>query len=74
MPLDTALHADQIAKLLKDSGTVLLFCDRKHLPLAAEAVGGLPIRLVLTDAEGERAAAVGHGGEAGKPAKIAATS
>jgi long-chain acyl-CoA synthetase len=63
VPLDTALHADQIAKLLKDSGTVLLFCDWKHLPLAAEAVGGLPIRLVLTDAEGERAAAAGHGGD-----------
>ena len=27
VPLDTALHADQIAKLLKDCGTSLLFTD-----------------------------------------------
>jgi long-chain acyl-CoA synthetase len=49
VPLDTALHADQIAKLLKDSGTALLFCDRKHLQLANQAGPTLPI--VLIDGE-----------------------
>src|SRR6266852_3679491 len=38
VPLDTALHADQITTLLKDSGSSLLFCDGKHLATAAEAV------------------------------------
>ncbi len=33
VPLDTALHADQITTLLKDSGSSLLFCDGKHLHL-----------------------------------------
>jgi long-subunit acyl-CoA synthetase (AMP-forming) len=27
VPLDTALHPDQVTKLLKDSGTSCLFCD-----------------------------------------------
>src|SRR6266849_9355043 len=27
VPLDTAFHADQVAKLLKDSGASILFCD-----------------------------------------------
>jgi len=49
VPLDTALHADQVATLLKDSGSSLLFCDVKHIPLAREAVSGLPIGLVLTN-------------------------
>jgi len=31
VPLDTALHADQLTKLLKDSGTSVLFCDAKML-------------------------------------------
>ena len=32
VPLDTAFHADQVKKLLIDSGASLLFCDVKHLP------------------------------------------
>ncbi len=51
VPLDTALHADQIAKLLKDAGASLLFCDFKHAALAREAVAGSSIGLVLTDPE-----------------------
>ena len=47
VPMDTALHADQIAKLLQDSGSSLLFCDGRHLPVA-RAAAGLPI--VCTDA------------------------
>jgi long-chain acyl-CoA synthetase len=49
VPLDTALHADQLAKLLKDSGTSALFCDARHTQAAREAVAGLNIGLVLMD-------------------------
>jgi long-chain acyl-CoA synthetase len=46
VPLDTAFHADQVAKLLKDSGSVLLFCDAKHRPVAEESTQALPVELV----------------------------
>jgi long-chain acyl-CoA synthetase len=49
VPLDTAFHADQVAKLLKDSGASLLFCDRKRLAVASEAIVSKPIRIVLLD-------------------------
>jgi long-chain acyl-CoA synthetase len=49
VPLDTALHSDQIATLLRDSGSSLLFCDVKHLATAAEAIASLPIKIVLTN-------------------------
>jgi long-chain acyl-CoA synthetase len=49
VPLDTALHADQIGKLLKNAEATLLFCDAKRLPLAHEASQGLQIQLVLTE-------------------------
>ena len=49
VPLDTALHADQITTLLKDSGASLLFCDSKHLATAREAIGALPIKIALTN-------------------------
>ncbi len=47
VPLDTAFHADQVAKLLKDSGSSLVFCDQKHLKLVQEAVTGLQVGMVL---------------------------
>src|SRR3982074_628343 len=53
VPLDTAFHADQVKKLLVDSGASLLFCDVKHLPVAAAAVGGLHVGLVMTSAAAE---------------------
>jgi long-chain acyl-CoA synthetase len=53
VPLDTAFHADQVKKLLNDSGASLLFCDAKHLPVAAEAVEGLNVGLVMTSAAAE---------------------
>jgi len=31
VPLDTAYHSDQVAKLLQHSGPQLPVCDRKHL-------------------------------------------
>src|SRR5215471_4812356 len=47
VPLDTAYHADQVAKLLKNSGTSLLVCDQKHWGVAAEAVAGTEVQIVL---------------------------
>ena len=49
VPLDTALHADQLTKLLKDSGTSVLFCDAKHAEIARDAVAELNVGLVLMD-------------------------
>ncbi|MFZ0318587.1 MAG: AMP-binding protein [Candidatus Sulfotelmatobacter sp.] len=51
VPLDTALHADQLAKLLKDSGTSVLFCDTNHAQVSIESVAELDIELVLMDPE-----------------------
>ena len=50
VPLDTAYHSDQVAKLLRDSGSVLLVSDAKHLEIAREAISGTEIQLVLTQA------------------------
>ena len=49
VPLDTSLHADQVTKLLKDSGTSAVFCDAKHLPAARPAVTELNLGLILMD-------------------------
>ncbi len=49
VPLDTAFHAEQIAKLLKDSGTSLVFVDQKHWKAVQEAAAGLPAQMVLMD-------------------------
>jgi long-chain acyl-CoA synthetase len=49
VPLDTALHADQLAKLLKDSGSSALFCDARHGRAAREAIASLNVGLVLMD-------------------------
>src|ERR1017187_8795051 len=57
VPLDTGFHADQVKKLLIDSGALLLFCDVKHLSVAAEAVAELNVGLVMTSAAAERVAA-----------------
>jgi long-chain acyl-CoA synthetase len=59
VPLDTALHADQLTKLLKDSGTSVLFCDAKHTATAREAVSELHLTLVLMDPERNRTHAGG---------------
>ena len=52
VPLDTAFHADQVRKLLLDSGSVLLFIDRQRLPIAREAARDLPVKVVLLDGDG----------------------
>jgi long-chain acyl-CoA synthetase len=49
VPLDTALHDDQVTKLLKDSGTSAVFCDAKHVQVARPAATELKLGLVLMD-------------------------
>jgi long-chain acyl-CoA synthetase len=51
VPLDTALHSDQVSKLLKDSGASAVFCDAKHLPVVRPAASELNLGLVLMDPE-----------------------
>jgi len=49
VPLDTALHGDQVTKLLKDSGASAVFCDAKHLPVVRPAACELNLGIVLMD-------------------------
>ena len=65
VPLDTALHEDQIAKLLKDSGSSLLFCDERHAGVAEKSRQELGISIVQMDASnaGEGARATGFTAE-----------
>src|SRR4029077_13688659 len=49
VPLDTALHDDQVTKVLKDSGAAAIFCDAKHVPVARPAATELKLGMVLTD-------------------------
>ena len=49
VPLDTALHADQISKLLKDSGASLVFVDAKHAAAAQSVASERNVGLVIMD-------------------------
>jgi long-chain acyl-CoA synthetase len=49
VPLDTALHADQILKLLKDSVTTAVFVDAKHAPVLRPVANELNLGLILLD-------------------------
>ncbi len=49
VPLDTALHDDQVHKLLKDSGASAAFCDAKHVPVIQPAALELKFGLILMD-------------------------
>ncbi len=51
VPLDTASHADQVVKLLKDSETSAMFCDAKHVPIARAAAAETAVGLILMDPE-----------------------
>ncbi len=54
VPLDTALQSEQVAKLLKDSGSSLLFCDEKSLRQAEHANDELGVRIVhMRTAQGD---------------------
>lgn len=51
VPLDTAFHADQVAKLLLDCGSSVLFTDKKHAELSRQSLEeaqqkGLQCRIV----------------------------
>ncbi|HUR36715.1 MAG TPA: class I adenylate-forming enzyme family protein, partial [Terriglobales bacterium] len=51
VPLDTAFKPAQVAKLLDDCGSNLIFCDKEHLEVAQAAVGSRPqTRIVLLQA------------------------
>jgi long-chain acyl-CoA synthetase len=56
VPLDTAFHADQVAKLLKDSGASILFCDVRHLAVAQKAAAEVSVQILLTDSAELRSA------------------
>src|SRR5581483_8609249 len=47
VPLDTGFRSEQVAKLLRDSGSSLLFCDARHLDVARQASGDAGIGVVL---------------------------
>ena len=49
VPLDTNLHADQISKLLKDSGASAVFVDAKHVAVTRSASKELNAGLILMD-------------------------
>jgi len=49
VPLDTALHTDQVSKLLKDSGTLAIFVDAKHVGVVRPAASELRVGSVLMD-------------------------
>ena len=49
VPLDTALHADQLKKLLKDSCSSAMFCDTRHAEVAQKASASMKTKLVLMD-------------------------
>ena len=51
VPLDTALHADQVTKLLKDSGASAAFCDAKHLPVVCEAASQINFGIIPMEPE-----------------------
>src|SRR5579871_6122312 len=51
VPLDTALHDDQVTKLLKDSGASAVFVDAKHVAVTRPAAKELHLGLVLMRSE-----------------------
>ena len=56
VPLDTAFSPEQVAKLLKDSGSSLLFHDQEHAARAQEAARDLNPVVATTDLGGRFAA------------------
>lgn len=60
VPLDTALHADQATKLLKDSGAAAVFCDARHVAVARSAATELNLGLILMDPDRMSAHSIGE--------------
>ncbi len=69
VPLDTALHDDQVTKLLKDAGASAIFCDAKHVAVARPAAAELKIGRIFMDPE--RASHAAGGGGHGKSGAVA---
>lgn len=75
VPLDTAFHADQVTKLLRDSGAKLLFCDERNYAVAAHAARECGAEMALIDGRMgslptfEQMLATGSAGFAPHPAK-----
>jgi long-chain acyl-CoA synthetase len=55
VPLDTSFKPEQVAKLLLDSGSALLFADDRHRDVAKQAIAmtGAKVQMVLLSGEGE---------------------
>src|SRR4051794_13407654 len=49
VPLDTAFHADQVAKLLDDCGASLLFSDERNLAVASGAIGPRAMTIAMIE-------------------------
>src|SRR5579862_4745013 len=47
VPLDIALHANQVEKLIRDSGTSLIVCDETNFDLAKQAIVGSAAEILL---------------------------
>ena len=72
VPLDTNLHADQITKLLKDSGASAVLVDAKHVPVVQPAACELKLGLVLMDPDRMAGSPNAHSWLADLPAVFAA--
>ena len=53
VPLDTAFNAAQVNKLLRDSGSTVIFTDSRHLQLVEKATEQMLVRIVMIDGSGE---------------------
>ncbi len=53
VPLDTAFNAEQVSKLLRDSGSSFIFVDLRHLPIVDAAVKGTSAKIILLDGSGK---------------------
>ena len=72
VPLDSALHSDQVSKLLKDSGALAIFVDAKHAPVVLPAARELNVGAVLMDPDHMKDAADPAGWIANLPEIFAA--
>jgi long-chain acyl-CoA synthetase len=57
VPIDIANNAEQIHKLLENSGASMLFVDARHLGTAEHAIQGLEVRLVHMEKDPARSQA-----------------
>src|SRR5258708_37555262 len=53
VPHATAFNAEQVSKLLRDSGSSFIFVDLRHLPIVDAAVKGTSAKIILLDGSGK---------------------